>query len=71
MNAADMCGRGPQRVVLYNEAYIAVASRKHPKMMGATLKQGWAEIASDLEPVFHDAERLRRATTLENTSFYL
>lgn len=71
MNAADMCGRGPQRVVLYNEAYIAVASRKHPKLMGATLKQGWAEIANDLEPVFLNAERLGRATTLENTSFYI
>ena len=71
MNAADLCPRGPKRVVLYNEAYKAVASKKHPKMMGATLEQGWAEVANDLEPVFLDAERLGRATTIDNTSFYL
>ena len=71
MNAADLCPRGPKRVVLYNEAYRAVASKKHPKMMGATLEQGWAEVANDLEPVFLNAERLGRATTIENTSFYL
>ena len=71
MNAADLCPRGPKRVVLYNEAYRAVASKKHPTIMGATLEQGWAEVANDLEPVFLNAERLGRATTIENTSFYL
>lgn len=62
---------GPQRVVLYNEPYIAVASRKHPGMMGATLERSWAEIADDLEPVFLDAERLGRATSMEDTPLYL
>ena len=57
--------------MLYNEAYIAVASRKHPQMMGATLEQGWAEVAKELEPVFLSAERLGRATTLEDKLFYI
>lgn len=71
MNAAERFARGPQRVVLYNEPYIAVASRKHPGMMGATLERSWAEIADDLEPVFLDAERLGRATSMEDTPLYL
>ncbi|KAF6225924.1 hypothetical protein HO173_012696 [Letharia columbiana] len=62
---------GPQRAVLYNEAYIAVASRKHPGLMGATLERAWAEVAKDLEPVFLTAERLGRATSMEDTPFYL
>lgn len=62
---------GPQRAVLYNEAYTAVASRKHPGLMGATLERAWAEIAKDLEPVFLTAERLGRATSMEDTPFCL
>ncbi len=70
MNAAERIVRGPQRVVLYNEPYIAVASRKHPGLMGATLERAWAEIATELEPVFLEAERLGRATSMED-NFYL
>ena len=57
--------------MLYNEAYIAVADRKHPGMMGATLRDSWAEIAEDLQPVFLSAERLGRATPIEDASFYI
>lgn len=71
MNAAKNSPRGPERVVLYNEAYIAVADRKHPGMMGATLKHSWAEVADDLQPVFLSAERLGRATSVEDATFYL
>ena len=71
MNAAKSFARGPERVALYNEAYVAVASRKHPGMMGATLQQSWAEVAKDLEPVFRQAQQLGRATTIEDTSFYV
>lgn len=58
-------------MVLYNEPYIAVASKKHPELMGGTLERSWAEIAKDLEPVFLNAERLGRATSMEDTPFYL
>lgn len=57
-------------MVLYNEAYIAVADRKHPGMMGATLKDCWAETLDDLQPAFLSAERLGRATSIDAT-FYL
>ena len=39
--------------------------------MGATLEQSWAEIANDLEPVFLDAERLGRATSIDDTLFFI
>ena len=57
--------------MLYNEAYIAVASGKHPKLMGATVEQSWAEIAKDLESVFINAERLGRATSIDDSPFYI
>lgn len=71
MKAAERSSRGPQRVVLYNEPYIAVASRKHPGLMGAILESAWAEVAKDLESVFLNAERLGRATSMDDTPFYL
>lgn len=39
--------------------------------MGATLRQFWAEVANDLEPVILTSERLGRATSMEDTPFYL
>ena len=40
-------------------------------MMGAPLEEAWAEVAEDLEPVLLDAKRLGRATSMEDTAFYL
>ena len=71
MYAAKRFARGPQRVVLYNKPYIAVASGKHPDLMGATLDQAWAEIQDQLEQVFLDAERLGRATSMVDNPFYI
>ena len=39
--------------------------------MGATVEQSWAEIAKDLEPVFINAERLGRATSIDDSPFYI
>lgn len=39
--------------------------------MGLTLAQSWAEIARNLEPAFAHAESTRRATTMENTQFFI
>lgn len=64
-------GRGPQKIVMYNEPYIAVASKKHPSLMGSTLAQSWAEIATDLEPAFALADAEGRAETMEDTPFFI
>lgn len=39
--------------------------------MGLTLEQGWGESAKPLEADFLDAERSGRATSMEDTSFYI
>ena len=67
----DSSGRGPQKVVIYNESYVDVASTKHPTLMGSTLSRSWAEIAEDLEPAFARAETDRRATTMDDTLFFI
>lgn len=64
-------GRGPQKVVLYNEPYTAVASKRHPSMMGSTWARFWAEIANDLDPIFALAEAEGKAETIENALFFV
>ena len=39
--------------------------------MGATLEQAWFEVQDELEQVFNDAERLGRATSMEDNPFYI
>lgn len=55
--------------MLYNKPYIAMASRKHPEMMGARVEICWAEIAKDLEPIFLESQQTGRATTMEANFF--
>ena len=57
--------------MIYNEPYVAVASEKHPSLMGSTLVRSWAEIAQDLEPAFSRAEADQRATTMTDTLFFI
>ncbi|KAJ4290740.1 hypothetical protein N0V88_006489 [Collariella sp. IMI 366227] len=46
---------GPEYVAIYNEAYIQLAGKKHPQLMGARYRDAWSEIWGDLEPVFDAA----------------
>jgi len=56
---------------VYNEAYTAVASNRHPSMMGSTWAQFWAEIADDMDPIFALAEAEGKAQTMENAPFFV
>jgi len=58
-------------VFIYNESYVPVASKKHPSLMGSTLRQSWGEIADELMPAFNRAERLGYATTMHDAPFFL
>ncbi|MGB9107698.1 MAG: PAS domain-containing protein, partial [Telluria sp.] len=42
---------GPQRVFLYNDAYIPVLGDKHPSAFGAPFHRVWWEIWADLGPI--------------------
>lgn len=46
---------GEEFVAIYNEAYIALAGKKHPQLMGARYKDAWAEIWDEIGPVFDAA----------------
>ena len=43
----------------------------HPEMMGSTSKQIWAEIHGELERVIHESESRGRATSMEDSPFYI
>lgn len=46
---------GPDHIAIYNEAYIALAGQKHPKLMGATYQEAWPEIWDRIQPVLKGA----------------
>jgi signal transduction histidine kinase len=43
---------GPERVLVYNDAYRRVLGAKHPSALGRPGLEVWAEIRADVEPMF-------------------
>jgi PAS domain-containing protein len=49
---------GPERVMLYNDAYAEILVKKHPEAMGRPIDQVWSEIwEPDLKPIVEQAYR--------------
>ncbi|KJZ71551.1 hypothetical protein HIM_09089 [Hirsutella minnesotensis 3608] len=46
---------GTDLTIIYNAAYIELAGRKHPALMGSRYKDAWQEIWSEIEPIFKSA----------------
>ncbi|WP_114187993.1 PAS domain S-box protein [Microvirga aerophila] len=46
---------GPERTLLYNDAYVEVLARKHPAALGRDFLAVWHEIQSDLLPIVAQA----------------
>ena len=44
---------GHNRTWLYNDAFIPILGRKHPRALGQPSREVWAEAWSDLEPLFN------------------
>ena len=53
---------GPELVAIYNEAYVPLAGKKHPKLMGQSYKEAWSEIWHLVEQAFADAIQTGKAT---------
>ena len=53
---------GPQRILLYNDAYTALLADKHPSALGQSFNKVWAELLDELAPTLEQAEA--------GTSFY-
>lgn len=72
---------GPERVWLYNDAFVPILGDKHPKALGRPSRKVWAEIWPQVEPMFAEvfagrpvqmndlALRLNRGGRPEEASF--
>ncbi|KAL8734587.1 MAG: hypothetical protein Q9166_001487 [cf. Caloplaca sp. 2 TL-2023] len=62
---------GSDKVIIYNESYIPLASTKHPESFASTCAITWSEIFSELDGVFRKAETSGYAATIENQLFLI
>ncbi|KAK8016337.1 hypothetical protein PG993_014526 [Apiospora rasikravindrae] len=53
---------GPEFIAIYNEAYVPMAGKKHPALMGQSYKEAWHEIWDELSHVFEGAWKSGQAT---------
>lgn len=53
---------GEDLVAIYNEAYVMLAGQKHPKLMGQSYREAWAEIWDEVKDVFANAQQTGQAT---------
>ena len=63
--------RGAHRVAIYNEAFIPLAGKTHPMLMGATFKQGFPEIWQHFEQVFNLAEFTGQASIVNDMEMFV
>lgn len=62
---------GPEHIAIYNEAYIDLAGKKHPKLMGQSYSEAWAEIWDELKPVFDAAFYNGQATMKHDDRLFM
>ncbi len=46
---------GPERTLLYNDAYAEILTTKHPTALGRDFLEVWHEIRTDLVPIVEEA----------------
>lgn len=62
---------GPEFIAIYNEAYIEMAGKKHPQLMGMSYTDAWAEIWDALKPTFDAAWNHGHATMKHDDRLFL
>lgn len=62
---------GPEYTAIYNEAYLDLAGAKHPKLMGQSYTDAWAEIWDVLKPVFDAAWNSGQATMKQDDRLFI
>ena len=62
---------GPELIAIYNEAYIILAGQKHPKLMGQSYRDAWAEIWDSVEEVFRNATTTGQATMKDDDCLFI
>ncbi len=54
-NQAMFVAWGPERTLLYNDAYAEILASKHPAALGCDFLDAWKEIRADLLPIVEQA----------------
>ena len=62
---------GSELIAIYNEAYVLLAGQKHPKLMGQSYRDVWAEIWDSVEGVFHNATESGQATMKDEDCLFI
>ncbi|KAH7634237.1 putative histidine kinase group protein [Sordaria sp. MPI-SDFR-AT-0083] len=62
---------GEEFVAIYNEAYIQLAGKKHPQLMGAKYKEAWPEIWDEIGPIFDAAWNDGNATMKHDDGLFI
>lgn len=48
------CFWGPEHIMFYNDAYIPLTRKQHPRMIGMKCSEAWSEVWHELEGPFRD-----------------
>lgn len=62
---------GSDMVAIYNEAYISLAGKKHPTLMGMNYEDAWSEIWDEMKPIFDNAFRSGQSTMKHDNRLFL
>lgn len=62
---------GDSKVMMYNEPYVVVTGRRHPRMMGQSFENAWQEVASVFMPLFDKVTKTGLAHVEDNAPFYI
>lgn len=62
---------GPQFVAIYNAAYLDLAGKKHPSLMGQCYADAWVEIWDEIQPIFKSAWESGQATMKHENQLFI
>ncbi|KAK2589752.1 hypothetical protein QQS21_012572 [Conoideocrella luteorostrata] len=62
---------GSDNVIIYNEAYVSLAGKKHPQLMGSTYIGGWPEIWNEIKPIFDSAWESGESTMKHDNCLFI
>ncbi|EJP70698.1 putative histidine kinase HHK13p [Beauveria bassiana ARSEF 2860] len=62
---------GPEFVCIYNAAYVEIAGKKHPRIMGMRNSEAWPEVLDDVDSVFRSAWESGQATMRHDNHLFL
>ncbi|KUJ07023.1 uncharacterized protein LY89DRAFT_692095 [Mollisia scopiformis] len=62
---------GPEHVAIYNEAFMPLAGKTHPKLMGSSFQEGFPELWSAMKSVFEGAKQTRAAVDVVEMEMFV